>query len=43
MYEVILDLFGAGLAALVTAAVWKPRYHALTIAGIAARQTRRPE
>ena len=41
--DVILDMSGAALAALVTAAVWRPRYHALTIAGIPGGQTRGPE
>ena len=43
MYEVILDLSGVSLAALVVAALGRPPYHALTIAGIAGRQTRRPK
>ena len=41
VYDVILDMSGAGLAALVTAAVWRPRYRALTVAGILGRQTHR--
>ena len=28
IWDVILDMSGAGLVALVTAAVWRPRYHA---------------
>jgi VanZ family protein len=41
--DVILDMSGAGLAALVTAAVWRPRYPVLTVAGIPGRQTPGPE
>ncbi len=41
--DVILDMSGASLAALITAAVWRPRYHTLTLAGIPGRQTRGPE
>jgi len=43
VYEVILDMSGAALAALVTAAVWRPRYHTLTVPGIVGRQTRQAE
>jgi VanZ family protein len=43
MYEVILDMSGAALAALVTHAVWRPRYHALIPAGIPRRQIIGPE
>ena len=32
LQEVILDISGVSLAVLVTAAVWRPRYHALTLA-----------
>ena len=41
--DVILDMSGAGLAALVAAAVWQPRRHVLTVPGIAGRQTRQAE
>jgi len=43
IYDVLLDMSGAGLAALVTAAVWTPRRHVLTVPGIAGRQTRQAE
>ncbi|OGR28294.1 MAG: hypothetical protein A2139_11820 [Desulfobacca sp. RBG_16_60_12] len=43
VHDVILDMSGAGLAALVTAALWRPRYPALTLAGIPGRQTRGSE
>ncbi|MBM4302493.1 MAG: VanZ family protein [Deltaproteobacteria bacterium] len=43
VYDVLLDMSGAGLAALVTAAVWTPRRHVLTVPGIAGRQTRQAE
>ena len=41
--DVLLDMSGAGLAALVTAAVWTPRRHVLTVPGIVGRQTRQTE
>jgi len=43
IWDVLLDMSGAALAALVTAAVWRLRYHALTLAGIPGRQTSGPE
>jgi len=43
MYEVILDMSGVSLAVLVTAAVWRPRYLALTPSGTPGRQIRGPE
>ena len=43
IWDVILDMTGAALGALVTAAVWRLRYHALTLAGIPGRQTSGPE
>jgi len=43
IYDVILDLSGVSLSALVIAALWRPRYHALARAGIEGRQTRSPE
>lgn len=43
IHDVILYLSGAGLAALVTAALWRPRRPALTPAGIPEGQTRGPE
>jgi VanZ family protein len=41
--DVILDMFGAGLAALVTAAVWTPRSPTLPIPRIAEGQRPGPE
>ena len=41
--DVILDMSGASLAALVTAAVCTPRRHVLTVPGIAGGQTIGPE
>jgi VanZ family protein len=43
VYDVLLDMSGAGLAALVTAAVWTPRRQVLTIPGMAGRQTPQAE
>lgn len=43
IWDVILDMSGAALAALVTAAVWTPRRHVHTVPGIAGRQTRQAE
>jgi len=43
IWDVLLDMSGAVLAVLVTAAVWRPRCHALTLAGIPGSQTRGPE
>jgi VanZ family protein len=42
-YDVLLDLFGASLAALITFAVWTPRPKAATISGADRRQTAVPE
>lgn len=41
--DVILDMSGAGLAALITGAVWRPRSLDLPIPGITGRQTIGPE
>jgi len=41
--DIFLDMSVAALAVLVIAEVWRPRYHALTRAGIPGRQTRGPE
>ncbi len=43
LYEVMLDMSGAGLAALVIGAVWPTRPHALTLAKIAEGQRPKPE
>jgi len=43
IWDVLLDMSGVGLAALVTAALWTPRRHVLTVPGIAGRQTRQAE
>jgi hypothetical protein len=40
---VVLDMGGAGLAALVTAAVWRPRYPALSVAGLPGQHPPGPE
>jgi VanZ family protein len=42
-YDVLLDMSGAGLAALVTAAVWTPGGQVLTVPGMAGRQPRQAE
>ena len=41
--DVVLDMSGAGLAGLITCAVWRPRSLDLPIPGIAGRQTIGPE
>ena len=41
--DVILDMSGAGLAALITGAVWTPGSQTAGISGIAGRQTIEPE
>jgi VanZ family protein len=41
--DVILDMFGAGLAALITFMVWRPRSLDLPSPGIGGRQTIGPE
>jgi VanZ family protein len=43
IWDVLLDMSGAVLAVVITAAVWRPWYHALTLSGIPGRQTRGPE
>jgi VanZ family protein len=42
IWDVILDMTGAALGALVTAAVWRPGSKTAAIAGIPGRQTRGP-
>ena len=43
VYDVILDMSGAGLAALITGAVWTPGSQTAAISGIAGKQTIGPE
>ena len=43
VYDVLLDMSGAGLAALIAGAVWTPGSQTATISGIAGRQTIGPE
>jgi VanZ family protein len=43
MYEVILDMSGASLAALLSFAFWTPPAKAVPVSGVTGRQTRRPE
>ena len=43
VYDVLLDMSGAGLAALVTAAVWTPRRQGLTVPGMPGRPTPQAE
>ena len=41
--DVLLDLSGSGLAALLTFAFWTPHAKAVQVSGLTGRQTRRPE
>lgn len=43
VYDVLLDMSGAGLAALIAGAVWTPGSQTAAISGIAGRQTIGPE
>jgi len=43
IWDVILDMSGASLAALIAGAVWTPGSKTAALAGIPGRQTRGPE